>query len=419
MTTEVYKTRREKLKKILTEKSVGKPFICALFSGTSPNLERYIADSNFFYLTGTEIQGASYVVIFDGKNYSEVLFLPPPNPIKARWEVVELSSGHLDKYGNADDERKKAIEETGFETILPNYEILDYLSKPLNFVRDFYLDFSFPSTFGSISALKFWDEINKIMPNIQVRNLREIITKLRTKKDIFEIAKIRKAVDIAIEAQNIIMDIINPGIYEYEVEAAVKYVFVKNFTQGESFASIIASGKNSTILHYNQNKKKILANETVVCDLGVKKDFYCSDLTRTYPSSGKFTKEQRVYYEIVFEAQQIALETIKAGVCISEINKKVAEFYKRKGKDKYNFHGVSHHLGIDVHDGGSIEEPLQENSVITVEPGLYNQNKKIGIRIEDDVIVKKNGIEIISKELIKELSDIEKRLSKPRKKIVI
>lgn len=419
MKIEVYKKRREKLKKIITEQSDGKPFICALFSGTSPNLERYIADSNFFYLTGIEIQGTSYVIIFDGKNFSEVLFLPPPNPIKARWEVVELSSGHLDKYGNADDERRKAIKETGFDTVLPNYEIFDYLTKPLNLVKEIYLDFSYPSTIGSTTALRFWNEINKIMPNIQVKNLREIITKLKTIKDNFEIAKIRKAVDIAIEAQNTIMDILNPGIYEYEIEAVVKYIFIKNCTQGESFASIIASGKNSTILHYNQNKKKILTNETVVCDLGVKKEFYCSDLTRTYPSSGKFTKEQRIYYETVLEAQQIALETIKVGVSISEINKKVAEFYKKKGMDKYNFHGVSHHLGIDVHDGGSIDEPLQENSVITVEPGLYNQQKKIGIRIEDDVIVKKNGVEIISKELIKELIDIEKRLSKPRRKVII
>ncbi|MCX7829904.1 MAG: Xaa-Pro peptidase family protein, partial [Acidobacteria bacterium] len=341
------------------------------------------------------------------------------NPMKARYEVMEISSGHLKKDGNADAERIKAKKATGFDVILSSYEILDFLAKPLNMVNTIFLDFSIPPTTGAERALSFYENLKKQMPHIIAKNIKPIIAKQRVKKDLSEIEKIRKAVEIATEAQYKIMDILQPGMYEYEIEALVKYIFVKSGTQGESFATIIGSGKNSTILHYNQNRKLIGRNETVVCDLGVRKDNYCSDLTRTYPSSGKFTKEQRKFYELVLKAQEIAISEIREGVSIGHINRSVAEFYKSKGLSKFNFHGVSHHLGIDVHDGGSIEEPLCENCVITVEPGLYNQKEMIGVRIEDDVIVKKNGAEIISKDLIKEISDIEKRVSKPRKKIII
>jgi len=419
MTKDIYKIRREKLMESLQNLSEGKPFLSILFSGSSPNLEKFSADSNFFYYTGIEVQGASYVVLFDGKKISEVLFLPPPNPIKARWELAELSSGHLDKSGNADATRKKAIKETGFEAVFSNYELFDFLVKPLNFIKEIYLDLSVPATIGSESAVRFFDDVKRQMPSLVAKNLKSVAVKQRNVKDASEIEKIRKAVDVAIEAQNAIMDILQPNMYEYEIEAVVKYVFTKSGGQGESFATIIGSGENSTILHYNQNRKLIGRNETVVCDLGVKKENYCSDLTRTYPSSGKFTKEQRKYYEVVLQAQEIAINTIKVGVSIGDINKIVSDFFKSKGLNKYNFHGVSHHLGIDVHDGGSIDEPLSENCVITVEPGLYNQREKIGVRIEDDVIVKKNGAEVISKDLIKDISSIEKRLSKPRRKIVI
>lgn len=418
MTKDYFKLRRERFKENLNTLSSGEPFLSIIFSGNVSNLDRFIPDSNFFYFTGIEIQNASYVVIFDGKKFAEALFLPPPNPMKERYELIELSSGYLDKHGNSDSIRRKAIKETGFETVFSSYELFDFLAKPLNIVREIYLDFSIPPTLGSESAVVFWNRIKEKMPNIVPKNLRGIVIKQRNVKDSIEISKIKKAVEIATEAQNAIMDILRPGIYEYEVEAVVRYIFTKRGTQGESFASIIGSGKNSTILHYNQNRKLIGENETVVCDLGVKRENYCSDLTRTYPSSGKFTKEQRKYYETVLEAQELALKTIKEGVSISQINKVIAEFFESKGVGKYNFHGVSHHLGIDVHDGLNNEEPLLENCVITVEPGLYNQGKQIGFRIEDDVVVKKNGVEIISRDLIKDIGDIEKRLSRPRKKII-
>lgn len=418
MTKDNFNLRREKLKKNLNNLSNGKPFLSIIFSGSSHALDRFVPDSTFFYFTGLEIQNASYVIFFDGQRFYDALFLPPPNPMRERYEPIEISSGYLDKSGNADSTRKKAIRQTGFEAVHSNYELLDFLTKPLNIVKEIYLDFSIPQGAGSESAAAFYKEIKEKMPHIVPKNLKDIAIKLRNIKDSSEISKIKKAVEIAIEAQNAIMDILTPGIYEYEVEAVVKYIFTRRGTQGESFATIIGSGKNSTILHYNQNRKVIGKNETVVCDLGVKKDGYCSDLTRTFPSSGKFTKEQRKYYEIVLEAQNLAIKTIKEGVTISHINKVVAEFYKSKGVAQYNFHGVSHHLGIDVHDGINVDEPLMEDSVITVEPGLYNQSRRIGFRIEDDVVVKKNGVEIISRDLIKDIAEIEKRLSKPRKKII-
>ena len=212
---------------------------------------------------------------------------------------------------------------------------------------------------------------------------------------------------------------LRPGLYEYELQAVVEYVFTSRGGQQNAFDTIIGSGKNSTVLHYNRNEKRIEKGDLVVCDIGVRKDYYCADLTRTYPADGRFTKKQRIYYDIVLEAHDRVIRFAKAGVKIAEINMMVNEFYAKKGVDKFYFHGTSHHLGIEAHDGGNLEDPLKEGAVITVEPGLYLSEEEIGIRIEDDILIKKNGCEVLSRALTTDMGEIEKKMAAPRKKIVI
>ena len=419
MNTADFKKRRELFEKKLAKDAEGRPFLALIHSGKPGKLDRFSPDPCFYYFTGVECQEASYLVFNDGKKSSEALFLPPSNPIKARWEGGELPSGALDTYGEPDAVRKKTMKETGFGTILSNYGIQEFLEKSLDMLSFVYLDFSGSAGCTCAFPYEFREKLSKARPNIVFKNVRDIVVSLRNVKDAFEVSKIRESIDIAIEAQDAIMEFLTPGLHEYEIEAIVKYIFTLRGGQGEAFATIIGAGKNSTVLHYNKNRKKIEKNDMVVCDLGVRKDYYCSDLTRTYPASGKFSKAQIKYYEIVLEAQELSFRKAKAGVAIADINKAVAELYKKKGVDKFNFHGVSHHLGIETHDGGTLDAPLQEGAVITIEPGLYYQKENIGVRIEDDILIRKNGCEVLSKELIKDIADIEKRMAKKRVKTIL
>ncbi len=413
MKEDIFKKRRDSFVKKLSILSDGKPILSLLNSHKEPALGRFFSNTNFYYFTGLDIPDATLILDVDGKKNSESLFLPPPNPLKARWYGEEFSSGSLDKSGKADSVRNKTMKGTGFKNIFPNYDISEYLKRVLPSKDSILID---PYADEDIKELNA--KILKSYPFLKAISGREAISSLRKSKDDFEIEKIKSAIDVAIEAEYAIMHFLKPDMFEYEIEAIVNYIFLKNNSR-ESFPSIIGSGKNSTILHYNKNDKKIDANDMVVCDIGARKDYYCSDLTRSFPANGVFSKKQLKLYEVVLEASEIAIKNVKTGVSIFELNQLLKEFYEKKGLNDFNFHGVSHHLGLDVHEEGSIEERLLENSVITIEPGLYNQKENIGIRIEDDVLVKNDGAEVLSKDLIKDPAQIEKQMAKRGKRVII
>jgi Xaa-Pro aminopeptidase len=213
-----------------------------------------------------------------------------------------------------------------------------------------------------------------------------------------------------------------PGLFEYELQAEYNYVLNKNRTT-PSFDTIAASGKNATVLHYIDNDSKIPENQLVLFDLGVDYDYYCSDVTRTIPSSGKFTKRQKEVYEVVLEANKKSIEWLRPGVTIKEFNdygkKILIEGAKKLGLikedseiSKYYYHSLGHYLGLDVHDVGNYAKPIPEGALITIEPGLYIAEEGIGIRIEDDVVVTKDGAINLTKDIIKEVADIEAFMKK-------
>lgn len=410
---DIFKKRRNKIQQTLKEKFCNKKSMVVLNSGLKSKLDRFLPNSNFYYLTGLDIPDATLAIFSDGIDAKEALFLPPPNPIRTRWEGSELSSGYLNNKGEADIIRKKSMKSTGFSTILPNYELFDFLNKPLSECDVVLLDLSVKEFANQLHS-----RISFHFPFIKFENCAPIFSALRAQKEKLEIEKIQKAIDVTIEAHYAIMNFLKAGLFEYEVEALVNYFFLKNNAR-ESFPTIIGSGKNSTILHYNKNSKRIESFDIVVCDLGARKDFYCSDLTRTFPANGKFTKEQLKFYEIVLEASDLAISKAKAGVKITDLNSYVKDFFGKKGVQKFYFHGVSHHIGLDVHDGGGFDTPLQENSVITIEPGLYNQKENIGIRIEDDICIKKNASIVLSDALPKDAGEIEKIMAKRKKRVIL
>jgi Xaa-Pro aminopeptidase len=181
-----------------------------------------------------------------------------------------------------------------------------------------------------------------------------------------------------------------------------------------AFPSIVASGKNGTVLHYNENKGALKDGELVVIDIGAELENYCADLTRTYPVSGSFTKRQKELYTLVLETQTYVAEQAKPGIWLKNPDKPdqslhhlAYKFLEKRGYAKYFPHGIGHYLGLDVHDVGSYSEPLHEGDVITIEPGIYIPEESIGIRIEDNYWITKNGSVCLSENLPKEVEDIE------------
>jgi Xaa-Pro aminopeptidase len=210
---------------------------------------------------------------------------------------------------------------------------------------------------------------------------------------------------------------------EYEVEANFDYVLKCFGVTDYAFKTIAASGVNATVLHYSQNNTKTQDGDLILFDLGAQWNYYNADITRTFPLSGKFTERQKEIYNIVLKAMDDTMAVIKPGVPFAKLNEttraSLAEGLKKIGLikedselSKYYFHGVSHYLGLDTHDVGSRDTELKPGMVLTIEPGLYIEEEKIGIRIEDDVLVTEGGSENLAKDIIRTVEDIEKLMNR-------
>jgi Xaa-Pro aminopeptidase len=193
-------------------------------------------------------------------------------------------------------------------------------------------------------------------------------------------------------------------MYEYQAEALIEYVFRRDGAERLGFPSIVGSGPNSTLLHYDKNRRRMESGDLVVMDIGAEYGYYTGDITRTAPVSGKFTPRQRAIYDLVLGAQQAAIEAVRPGITVQRLDQ-IARAYMRAnsgtlcGKvtcDRYFVHGLSHWLGMDVHDVGRIDTPLAAGMVLTIEPGVYISEEKLGVRIEDDVLVTADGHEVLS-----------------------
>ena len=208
------------------------------------------------------------------------------------------------------------------------------------------------------------------------------------------------------------------GGTKLEVEAIIEFEFRRNGAERPGFPSIVGSGPNATILHYDRNTRKMEAGDLVVADIGAEYGGYTADITRTYPVSGKFTERQREIYQIVLDAQKAALARVKPGATIrgrgsNSIHAAALEYIQSKGYGDYFIHGTSHHIGLEVHDVGPVGRPLKPNMVITIEPGIYIPDENIGVRIEDDVLVTETGYRMLS-DFPREIDEIEALMARRR-----
>lgn len=259
-----------------------------------------------------------------------------------------------------------------------------------------------------------------------------ILTELRTIKSETEVKLIQKSCNITEQAFRRVLNMMKPGVKEYEVQAEIEYEFTRSGANGNAYYPIIASGISSCVLHYIENDKVCKDGDLVLMDFGAEYANYAADLTRTIPVNGKFSKRQKECYEAVLRVQKKAIKMLVIGNTIDKVNKAVNELMKEelvklklmtkaekedaeKAKGilfEYYMHGTSHYLGLDVHDVGYKHESIKEGMVFTCEPGLYNQKEGFGIRIENDILVTKDGPVDLMKNIPIEVEEIEALMAK-------
>jgi len=259
-------------------------------------------------------------------------------------------------------------------------------------------------------------EVERKFPDLKVKSAGALVAKGRVRKSPWEIERIREAIDATGEGLKRAITICTPGIWEYELQAAIEYEMMRRGARAPAFQSIIGSGPNALILHYEYNRRRMVAGDLVVMDVGAELEGYAADVTRTIPVSGRFTPEQRKVYNAVLRARDSVVAKIKAGMPWPDMDRIAKGILVGEGFGRFWRHSISHHLGIDVHDVG-VMDTLRAGMVVTVEPGLYipvNDTtvtpayRGIGVRIEDDVLVTESGCEVLSAQIPRNPDQIEK-----------
>ena len=366
---------------------------------------RYRQESSFLYLTGAKNTNSILLLIpagvrIGGKDVNVLLF----EPSVKNDSIINTSSSITEALLN--NNRFYEI----FNFILKNIDTL-YISSPeLSFVNDWINN---RPIFIERDSYKL---LSQKFPGLKIKSAVSLMSKLREIKSIDEIGIIKKAINITGEGLKKAMKACKPGAWEYELRAAIEYEMLRNGCDYPAFPSIIGSGANSLILHYEDDNMQMDKSQVVVMDVGAEYEGYSADITRTIPVSGKFTPAQKEIYNLVLKAQKEIIKIIKPGIKFRDLDNKAVEVFKSKGLDKYLPHGVSHSVGLDTHDFTS-DQVLKTGMIITVEPGLYIPKDAsnigveycgFGIRIEDDVLVTGDGCEVLSSNIQKEVKEIEK-----------
>jgi Xaa-Pro aminopeptidase len=384
---------------------------------------RFRQKNNFMYLTGVQTPSAYLLLIpagiFANKPAQEIVFIPPRNRFQERWTGPQVGPG-------PEAEAAFGLQEVADATRF-NDRLRDVLASPA-----FKPDASSGKPAAKIYTInptgaaaelgreaRFVERLRQLAPNVQVIDVSPIIGEMRKIKSPAEIELLQRAIDITGEAHRDVVRAIKPGAHEYEAQAALEAAFTRNGAERPGFPSIVGSGIYSTVLHYNENRKKIDSGDLVVVDIGAEYSYYTADITRTYPASGKFTQRQREIYQLVLDAQRAAEKAFKPGQTnISQLNRVATETIKasplrdRHGNtlERYFIHGLGHWLGMDVHDEGNYSG-LPAGSVFTIEPGIYIPEEGLGVRIEDDYLVTETGLVKLSRRIPSEPDEIERLMS--------
>jgi Xaa-Pro aminopeptidase len=381
-------------------------------------------NSDLFWLSGI-VQEDSMVVLFPGNpdpKYREVLVLVRPNELKEKWDGKRLRIQEAQKM-------------SGIKSIVW-LDSLDGLLQPWIHLADtIYLDTNENDRKASLLRtrdFRYTDELKARYPLHKFERAAKIMKELRGIKTALEIEVLQKAIDITDNTFRRLLKFIKPGVMEYEIEAEIWHSFLSQRATGPAYGSIIASGDRARTLHYVSNDQECKDGELILMDFGAEYGGYNADLTRTVPVNGKFTRRQKTVYNACLHLHDFAKSLLKPGITITDYTEKVGEeatqlflkigLLKRsdvKNEDpenraykKYLYHGISHHLGIDVHDLGTRTEPIKAGMVFTVEPGIYIEQEQMGVRIENNVWITRNGNKDLMKNIPITVEEIES-LMKP------
>jgi|WetSurMetagenome_2_1015567.scaffolds.fasta_scaffold20633_2 Xaa-Pro aminopeptidase len=423
-------SRRQELLKQIDKHSL------VLVFGATPKQKSFDFDyllkqnRNFFYLTGFEEPNSALMLapagikVSTGKNkfktVKEILFVQQKDKSKEVWTGKRLGFENVNK-------------ELGIEHGMVNTELMNFLTTNLTpQINKLYINI--PEFYALTGEMKriiidLYEKLFTMTPDFQLTDVNYLFGKMRFVKTDYEITEMKRSADICVNAFEDVITQVRAGMYEYHIQSILEYNYKNYGAMDVAFIPTVASGNNACTLHYESNQAILKNGDLVLIDSGAEFNGYNSDITRTIPVNGKFTKEQKEIYNLVLKVQKDVIKKIKPGVKLSDLKKFTKDalakgllalkIIKRKEEiTKYYMHGVGHHIGLDTHDAVNANEEydiFKPGNILTVEPGIYiakdsDAPKKycgIGVRIEDDILVTKNGNENLTSRLVKEVKDIE------------
>lgn len=382
-------------------------------------LYKFKQNSDLIWLTGIEQEDSMLILYPDNPDpkYREVLVLVRPNELKEKWDGHRLRSG-------------EATAISGIKTIVW-LDILDGLLQPwIHWADTIYLNSNEndrKSNGVPVRDYRFAEMMRMRYPLHNYKRSAKILKELRAIKTLLEVEILQKAIDITDISFRRLLGFIKPGVMEYEIEAEIYHSFLSQRSTGPAYGSIIASGDRARTLHYVENNQECKDGELILMDFGAEYGNYCADLTRTIPVNGKFTRRQKTVYNACLHLHHFAASILKPGISLLDYTEKVGgeatmvfqkigllrksdiknEDPENKAYRRFLYHGISHHLGIDVHDVGTRTEPIKAGMVFTIEPGIYIEEEKMGIRIENNFWITKSGNKDLMKNIPITIEDIE------------
>lgn len=409
----MFENNRKKLIESMKENS-----LLILFAGSAPyrsadQVYKFTPNRNFYYLTGIDEPNVIVTILKTDKEAIETVYVEREDELMAKWVGRAISKDEASEISGI--KSTKYLDE--FDSTISSYIDKRGISK-------IYLDLERQSI--NIPSTKAQDMANTLRvkyPHLKIKNIFHNIAKLRMVKNDREVELIQKAIGITKEGILAMAKNLTPGMKEYEVEAYFDFKIKSLGASAHAFSTICAAGKNATVLHYEDNNQEAKDGDLILFDLGAEYDYYCSDISRTIPINGKFTDRQKQIYQIVLNAMKEVEKNTKPGLTLADLNNiakkalakgcmEIGLIEKEEEIGKYYFHSVGHSLGLDTHDVWILDSKLEEGAVITNEPGLYIEEEGIGIRLEDDLLVTKDGCINLSKDIPVEIEDIEALMSK-------
>lgn len=415
MNNEFYKSNRNGVLKKIKDNSIVVLFAGSALKKTGDQHYKFTPNRNFYYLTGV-------------KEEDHILVITKINGEEKSYLYIKDIDLQMEKWVGKSLRKDEALDITAVDQVIFKKNFESDLHRLIKMKEDIniYLDLERDSfeSMDSTSHIFAKGLINKY-PQVSIKNIYSIIAELRLIKSKEEVDNIRKAIDITISGVELLMKKTKVGMKEYELEAYFDFNCKNKGVKDLAFDTIAAAGKNATVLHYVDNNSELKDGDLILFDLGAQYNYYHADISRTFPINGKFTERQKEVYNAVLRVNEEIISLIKPGVKYVDINKKATDLLAeeciklgliqdKKDVTKYYFHSIGHSLGMDTHD---VETPHRDivfapGVVYTVEPGLYIEEEGIGIRIEDDILVTEDGVENLTKNMIKTVEEIESFMSK-------